>query len=122
MIHPLTRMVLTSLLPGLPTAIKMDLNLFQSGHAFFDLFIDKGQKLLQFIPRVDYLDDDRQVLRQPLDLKSVQTAVSAKTHHPTHHRSAGQTFLSRFQHQPFVQKLAVMAVALADENAQQVTF
>ena len=42
----------------------MDLNLFQSCQAFFDLFIDQGQKLLQFIPRVDYLDDDRQILER----------------------------------------------------------
>ncbi len=110
------------LLPRLPTTIKMDLDLFQGGHAFFDFFIDQGEKLLELLARVDYLDDNGQVLRQPFDLERVQPAVGSKTHHSAHHCGSGQTFFSRLQHQPFVQELAVVRVTLADENAQQVTF
>src|SRR6267142_5430269 len=103
-----------SLLRRLPRPIEMDLDLFQSSQAFFDLFVDQGQKAIEFLARVHNLDNDWQVLRQPFDLESMQTAVCAETHHPAHHCGSRKACFPRFEDDPFVQEPAVVAVALAD--------
>jgi len=52
----------------------------------------------------------------------VQTAVRSETHDRANRGGARQTFLAGFRYDPFVQQLAVVTVALTDENAKQVAF
>src|SRR6266849_6144650 len=110
------------LMPRLPAPIKMNLYILQRRHAFFNFVVDEGEKFLELLARVNDLNNDGQVLRQPLDLERVHPAVRAKAHHAAHHGRAGQAFLARFHDNPFVKQLAVMTVALANKNPQQVTF
>src|ERR1700730_17451226 len=105
-----------------PASIKMDLYLFQSSHALFDFVVDEGKKFLELHASVHDLYDDGQVLRQSLNLESVQPAVRPKAHHTAQHRGPRQTFFAGFEHNPFVQEFARMPVALADENTQQIAF
>jgi hypothetical protein len=56
-------------------------------------------------------------LRKAFDFECVETAVRAKAKHPAQYGGAGQTLLARFRDDPFMQQLAIMTVALSDENA-----
>src|SRR6266508_3243016 len=100
---PTTRLPVTvRLVPRLPAAIKMDLYLFQRGHSLFNLVVDEGKKPLELFARVHDLKDNRQVLRQSLDLERMQPSVRAKAHHSAQHRGPGQTFFPGLENKPFV--------------------
>ena len=81
-----------------------------------------GHERLDLFRRIDNLDDDRQILRQLQQLGGVDPAVRAEAHEAFDHGRAGEPALARFEHDGLVERLAVPAVGLADEDAQQLAF
>ena len=78
-----------------------------------------GRKASIFSGVVDDLDDHRQVLRQAQDLGRVDAAVGAVAEVAAQHGGAGEVPLARRLHDRLVERLVVIAVAVADEDSQQ---
>src|SRR6185503_15499221 len=74
---------------------------------------------IDLVLAVDDLDDDRQILGEALDLGGVQAARMAKAHRAAQHRGAGEMLRPRLEDDRLIERQMLMAVVLADEDAQQ---
>src|SRR3989442_4709029 len=82
-------------------------------------FVEHRQEPLNLFFAIDNFDDQRQVHREPENFRGVQPTRLAEAHWPAQHGRASQVHFARFEHDGFVARLVMPAVALADESAQQ---
>src|SRR5207247_1427325 len=84
-----------------------------------DHVVQVGEDPLNRLLGLYHLDDERQVEGEAQHLLGVHDARGAEPGHPTDHRRAGEPLLAELLEQRLVQRLAVVFVALADEDAPQ---
>src|SRR4029453_2927775 len=98
--------------------VEADIGLLQGRQALVYERVDLCQKLLDPRPGVYDLDHNRKVEGKPLDLEGVKPAVRPVAHDASNDRRSSETALPGFEHQPFIQRSAVVLVVFAHEEAQ----
>src|SRR6266566_1566375 len=87
-----------------------------------DHLVQVGQDRLDRLFGLHDLDDERQIERQPQDLVGVHHARRPEPGHPPQHGRAREPPGAQLLEQRFVQRLAVILIALADEDAHEGAF
>src|SRR6185369_3088301 len=100
-------------------AILKNPDFFQRNQSLTDHLIDYRQQQVYLVGAVDDLDDDRQVFREPQNLRSVYAAGGPEAHQSPQHRCARDAHLASLENDCFVKRLTVPAVRFADEDAQK---
>ena len=100
-------------------AVLQHLHIFERNQAVEHHYVQMRQQAIEFLFGIDDFDDHRQVHRKPQNFRCVQVTVGAETHWTTQDRGASQPKFARLQHNRFVKRLVMPAVAFADEDAEQ---
>src|SRR5882724_772481 len=100
-------------------AVLQHLHLLQRDQAAAHHAVEDRQELVDLLLALDDLDDDRQVFRQSQDLRRVQPARVAIAHWAAQDCRSRQVHLARLQHDGFVERLVLVAIIFAEEDAQQ---
>src|SRR5262249_35241714 len=105
-----------------PWSIQEHFSALERDQPIADHLLEVGHEGLNLVRRVHDLDDDWQILRELQQLCGVDAAVRAEAHESLHDGGAGQPALARFEHDRFIERLAVPAIRLAAEVPQQLAF
>src|SRR5690242_8392885 len=102
-------------------AVLQDMDVLQSHQPAVRVHhaVEHGKEGGDLLRAVDDLDDQRQVAGEAQDLGAVQMARMAKAQTAAQHGGAGDVRLARLEHDCLVERLAVVAIVLADEDAQK---
>ncbi len=103
----------------LVSPVLQDLDLLERDEAAAHNRLELGKEILDLRFLVDDLDDDRQILGEPKDLRRVQPARMAETHGPAQHRRAGEVRRTRLEDDRLIKRAALIFIVLADEDAKQ---
>ncbi|MEY4704041.1 MAG: hypothetical protein RL042_237 [Nitrospirota bacterium] len=81
------------------------------------MLLDKREEGLHFLRCIHQFNDDREILRQPLNFEGVNdTGVGAKSHQATEDRGSCQSLRFRLGNDLFIERLTLISIALANEN------
>lgn len=82
-----------------------------------NVLLDKREEGLDFVSCIYQFNDEREIFRQPFNLKGVNdTSIGAKSHQTAEDRGACQSLRFNLGDDPFIERLLLIPVALADED------
>src|SRR6266516_2768795 len=118
-LEPLDAVQLLLARPGIARPIHDHAGALERDQAAADHLIQLRKDGLNRLFRLHDLEDQRQVEGQPQHLVGVHLAARAEARDAAQHRGAGQSLLAKLLEQRLVQGLAVVLVALADEDPHE---
>ncbi len=104
---------------ALARRVLQDARLLERDEAFGHHLVEDGQEPVDVRRRVDDLDDDRQVLREPQDVRRVKDAARSESGRALKDGGSGEAFPPEPLEERRRQRLVMPAVRLADEDADQ---
>src|SRR5439155_23828513 len=118
-LEPLDAVQLLLARPGTGRPIHDHAGPLERDQAASDHLVQLRKDGLNRLFRLHDLEDQRQVEGQPQHLVGVHLAARAEARDAAQHRGAGQSLLAKLLEQRLVQGLAVVLVALADEDPHE---
>src|SRR3954466_5098252 len=81
--------------------------------------VENGEEALDLLLTVDDFYHYRQGHREPENLRSMEPARFAEPHRPAQDSGASEMHFARFQNDRLVKRTILVAIAFANENAQE---